>query len=417
MGERSAPHDGNKVNSHGSAKDRGLDPNTDSQEKDLKSHSTTGGSDGMPQLESCPEMISKPHSPPVKWSVHTPMQHKVEPYEGLVIQKAPILREHNQTKVSKEEPESESSSTTSEQQRSKKRGYWSRGRTFIPFSKLFTKPHSASSRQSSKSPSLIEGVENSYQRLSESEQDIIRKTRTALKQRFDSAEKRRNSKNSNKIQLSIFVTSHPDSDDDRDDYNDGEQGTGRGGVSDVTKTTRHYPQHSVNQTSSPTHSTDDKIQSKTKRQINRGQEPTGTPSFMLKPPAVTISKKKSQIKNENKESTMRTTTTKPARKTKKPDIPTIMSETSPVPSDLEYESTTETHHYNANHSSQTNIYNYNTQEKADKKRGSLRGGGGAGGDDEGGGCGVAGRGGLLQTIISDAETLPPQAAKTTKGKK
>ena len=86
------------------------------------------------------------------------------------------------------------------------------GICFIPFNKMFSKSNpstNAPSRSSSLSSlcNTVLSVENTATKLDESDKQIIRKTRKSLKDRLDSANKKKNKpvENSKKVHLSIVV--------------------------------------------------------------------------------------------------------------------------------------------------------------------------------------------------------------------
>ena len=132
---------------------------------------------------------------------------QVEPYDGLIVQKAPILTGPSRGEappLSGHEADEESDGEDSDQATpAKPRGYWARGgSTFLPFSKLFTKPRQVDEELE---------VGNTFRQLSQSEQEVINRTRRVLKQRLTSANRRRASKD-DKVQLSIFVNPPADGD-------------------------------------------------------------------------------------------------------------------------------------------------------------------------------------------------------------
>ena len=126
---------------------------------------------------------------------------EVEPYDGLTIQKVPILSGPSKGEAPPScghEADEESDGEDSDQASSARlRGYWPKGgSTFLPFGKLFTKPRQVDEELE---------VGNSFQQLSQSEREIISRTRRELKQRLSSANRRRGNKD-DKMQLSIFVS-------------------------------------------------------------------------------------------------------------------------------------------------------------------------------------------------------------------
>lgn len=141
--------------------------------------------------------------------VHTTYRSRleVEPYDGLTVQRAPLLPGPSKGEalpLSGHEADEESDGEDSDQAtQAKPRGYWARGgSTFLPFSKLFTKPRQENEELE---------VGNSFQQLSQSEQEVINRTRRVLKQRLTSANRRRSNKD-DKVQLSIFVSPPADND-------------------------------------------------------------------------------------------------------------------------------------------------------------------------------------------------------------
>ncbi|XP_045618177.1 uncharacterized protein [Procambarus clarkii] len=236
----------------------------------------------------------------------------LEPYDGLVIQKAPLItQEAKRIELSDEGDEADEEDNASEPQAdSTLRGYRSRnGFGFIPFSKMFTKPLRASllrrsSQSSQGEPNL--GVENTFQTLSESERDVIKRTRSALKQRINSANNKSACNGKKKIQLSIVVNAQGDTDESAQASDENNE---------------------VPQLSFTLQDCTAERQSKTKSSRHNDREmpppPTKTSSVS------SLSRKKSRTKTEPKVSTTIT------KKAKKKEIPTIMSEISPVPSDVE----------------------------------------------------------------------------------
>ncbi|MPC62005.1 hypothetical protein E2C01_056084 [Portunus trituberculatus] len=132
---------------------------------------------------------------------------EVEPYDGLIIQKAPVLTGPSKGETpppcgheADEESDAEDNEQTSP---ARLRGYWAKGgSTFLPFRKLFTKPRQMNEELE---------VGNSFQQLSQSEREVISRTRRELKQRLSSANRRRGNKD-DKMQLSIIVSPPADGD-------------------------------------------------------------------------------------------------------------------------------------------------------------------------------------------------------------
>ncbi|XP_069970846.1 nucleolar and coiled-body phosphoprotein 1-like [Penaeus vannamei] len=249
----------------------------------------------------------------------------LEPYDGLSVQKAPILpqaskREGGGTPLSSlsdnQEDNDDALSTSSQ----KLKGYKPKnGFEFLPFSKLFTKPSSRySSRSSSCDPDL--GVENTYHQFNDCEKEIISKTRTALKQRITSANQRRISNTKNKkIHLNIVVNAQPDSDDSAL-FSDPEEA--------------QAPRRPLSADSGT------KRKNKTKNAKTKDRDLPPPPQTIRKPPKEPTLNKKQALKSDSNKPHDKKDETRPrdtAKRIRKREIPTIMSEISPVPSDIEQE--------------------------------------------------------------------------------
>ncbi|XP_053629829.1 uncharacterized protein [Cherax quadricarinatus] len=277
------------------------------------------GTDGE-HLKNSTKVIRSASSPDLyftgvsKEPIGIDSKHELEPYNGLVIQKAPLVSQIVKSRkpvLDEEGDEADEEDNASDTQiDTRLRGYKSRhGFGFIPFSKMFTKPHRASlsrrsSRSSQEEPEL--GLENSLLVLSESERDIIKKTRSDLKQRISSANRKIKNGTNKKIQLSIVVGA-------QEDFDESAQVSER--------------DSEVSQRLTRTQDLAEGKETKTKQQKSRECE---VPTMSSKSAnGHNLQKKKSSAKPENKVST------KVTKKMKKKEIPTIMSEISPVASDVE----------------------------------------------------------------------------------
>ncbi|XP_071515459.1 uncharacterized protein [Panulirus ornatus] len=321
------------------------------------------------------------------------VKQDLKPYDGLIIQKTPLLcptaREALVPREADDEADEEDN-TSETKEDLKLRGYKPRnGSGFIPFRKLFTKPKKSPltrrpSRSSLEEPDL--GVENTYQKYNDSERDIINKTRSNLKQRLNSASKKKVSgDNKKKIQLSIVVSAGSESD-------------GSARMSDREDSQLTQPPHSANGTTK---------KQKTKKQRNKDHETPQTRSSQ------TLRKKEPSAKTGNK------TPTNTVRKVKKKELSTVMSEISPIPSDLEFDALTDqqqrpladvnrllsapgTPNRSVRYHQQHNEGVTHVHERQNKslEHDSLL---------------VQTRGGLLRTIINDASTYTP-VSRPGKGK-
>ncbi|KAG7156915.1 hypothetical protein Hamer_G015841, partial [Homarus americanus] len=354
-------------------------------ERELKPQGTGADNDSsrsstkVIRSASSPDFYSTGANKHSAWPHHTgnSKQH-LERYDGLIIQKAPFIspEENEDPYLQEADDEADEEDNASETQEDHiPRGYKTKnGFGFIPFSKMFTKPRRPplsrrSSRSSQGEPDL--GVENTLQKFSESEKDIIKKTRSVLKQRIHSANRKRvSSANKKKIQLNIVVNAQPDSD----------QSVMVSGEEEESIVTHHPPSNTTK-----------KKQNKSKKNKNKKHE---TPSPSTKTTQVqTHTKKKTKSKTEPK------LTSNVVRKVKKKDIPTIMSEISPVASDLDHEVNHSKYIVDTNHHNRTNDHE-RYDDSADHDESLF----------------MPTRGGLLRTIINDANTYTP-LSKTWKGKK
>lgn len=374
---------------------------------DLKSHETRSGNDNLNDLTrvirsaSSPNICSTSTHKQLSWTDnHCAHRNKqeVEPYDGLVIQKAPLLSPTAKKDLLTREAgdEADEEDNTSETQENRLHGYRPKnGSGFIPFSKLFTKPQRASptrgpSRSSQGEPDL--GVENTYQKFSELEKDIIKKTRSALKQRINSASKKRVSSGSKKkIQLNIVVNAGSESDE-------------------TTAASAREGSEAAQPPPSPEDTTKKK-QNRTEK-LKEHELPQSSAKTRQ---GQTLPKKKPAAKTEQK------ITTNAVKKVKKKELATVMSEISPIPSDLEHDVLTSEHqrplaemsrltrdsgnpHHSVHYNQQHDKYATNVQERYNKSV------------DQEESVVDGARGGLLRAIITDAAIYTP-TIKTRKGKK
>ncbi|XP_064087899.1 uncharacterized protein LOC135202433 [Macrobrachium nipponense] len=304
-----------------------------------------------------------------------------EPYDGLLIHRAtffsPLPRRDTSSSLGHEDEDEvkETDKTSKLLGYRPKNGYY-----FMPFSKLFTKPKSARSRHSSKSSSQGDpelGVANSLQQFNEAEKDIIKKTRSALKQRISSANKKRlNSANKKKIQLNIVVNAKTETDESLP-------------CSDNDETT------SVQRPSS-TSIADLGKKKKAKKAKHRERS---VPAELLRSKlGATREKKTFKVKAEKKKQSK--TVKRPKNKK---EIPTMMSEISPVGSDVEndndFERYENLHEFSGALRNSKNRPYYSCDYYGEEDRGFA-----------------PARGGFLQTIISEANVYKP-VSRTWKGNK
>lgn len=321
----------------------------------------------------------------------------LEPYDGLSVQKAPILPQASKregggvpsSRLSDTQEDCEDALSASSQ---KLKGYKPKnGFEFLPFSKLFTKPSSRySSRSSSCDPDL--GVENTYHQFNDCEKEIISKTRTALKQRISSANQRRisNSKNK-KIHLNIIVNAQPDSDDSAL-FSDPEEA--------------QAPRRPLSADSGT------KRKNKTKNAKPKDRDLPPPPQTNKKPPKEPSLNKKHHLKSETLKSHEKrdeARTRGAAKRVKKREIPTIMSQISPVASDIEQEIIVPPPRFPTSSASVRNHPNrlQNNRLTSDSDDNNCIN------DDN---LFVPARGGLLRTIINDANEYKP-VTKTWRGNK
>ncbi|ROT85191.1 hypothetical protein C7M84_020599 [Penaeus vannamei] len=321
----------------------------------------------------------------------------LEPYDGLSVQKAPILpqaskREGGGTPLSSlsdnQEDNDDALSTSSQ----KLKGYKPKnGFEFLPFSKLFTKPSSRySSRSSSCDPDL--GVENTYHQFNDCEKEIISKTRTALKQRITSANQRRISNTKNKkIHLNIVVNAQPDSDDSAL-FSDPEEA--------------QAPRRPLSADSGT------KRKNKTKNAKTKDRDLPPPHKTIKKTPKEPTLNKKQALKSDSNKPHDKKDETRPrdtAKRIRKREIPTIMSEISPVPSDIEQEIIVPPPRLSTSSASVRNHHNRHQNNRLTS-------------DSDDNNCinddnlFVPARGGLLRTIINDANGYKP-VTKTWRGNK
>lgn len=359
-------------------------------------NATLPPSSDSPEQPSPPPASGKLPRPTAKTSPTEPAARtkcELEPYDGLSVQKVPILtaasrREGGGSPASRlgdYQEDSEDSPSTPAQ---KLKGYKPKnGLEFLPFSKLFTKPSSSRypSRSSSCDPDL--GVENTYHQFNDCEKEIISKTRTALKQRISSANQRRMSNSKNKkIHLNIIVNAQPDSDDSAL-FSDPEEA--------------QVPRRPL--------SADSATKRKTKTKNTKGKD-RDPPTPSVKKPSKEPNINKKHTKNENKTHTKDDTRTKDTvKRVKKREIPTIMSEISPVASDIEHEIIVPQPRLSPSSASVRNHHHHhqNNRLTSDSDDNNCMN------DDN---LFVPARGGLLRTIINDANGYKP-VTKTWKGNK